>query len=122
MCKFIGIEDLVANALIEMIEKNKSRKVSFEQLNKYGAMIIRILRENDEEAVVLVSKHYTNELIRNYSDFFEIMDNDSSDSYITLKDGKTEGDLRRHFRAYLSISMILAFTDSSSLSELGISA
>ena len=122
MCKFIGIEDLVANALIEIYEKNGCRKVSFEQLRNYGAVIVSWLQENGEEAVILVSKHYTNELIRNYSDFFEVVDSNDHNSYIELKDDKTVDDLRSHFRAYLPIDMIIAFTRKSSVLELGLTA
>lgn len=120
MCKFIGIEDLVANALIEMIEKNDIRRVSFKQLRKYGTVIVRWLQDNGEEAVLLVSQYYTNEFIRNYSDFFEVHDNDDSDSYIELKQTKSVDDLRNHFRAYLSIDMLIAFTQKNSLCELDI--
>lgn len=122
MSKFIGIEDLVANALIELIEKNGNKEVSFEQLNNYGAVVVRILQSNNaEEAILLVSKYYTNELIRNYSEFFEIIDKDV-DSFIKLKEGKSSDDLRNRFRAYMSTDMLVAFTDVLSLIELGVSA
>ncbi len=45
-----------------------------------------------------------------YSDYFEVLDNEK-DSYIKLKDGKTTEDLRMIFRAYISIDMLLAFTN-----------
>ncbi len=41
---FIGVEDLVANTLIELVEKTGNRTVSFSQLNKYGDAIIAKLR------------------------------------------------------------------------------
>lgn len=122
MCKFIGIEDLVANALIELIENNDSRVVSFDQLNKYGAVIVKILRENNEEAILLVNKHYTTDLIRNYTDFFEIIDLDSENPSIVLKNNKSVDDLRNTFRAFMSIDMLLAFTNKESLLELGVAA
>ena len=35
----IGIEDLVANALIELVDNNENnREVTYEQLNEYGAL------------------------------------------------------------------------------------
>ena len=124
LCKFIGMEDLVANALIEIIEKKKENKVSFEQLRKYGAVIVRWFKDNadNEEVVILVSRFYTNELIRNYSDFFKIIDSSKGDSYIELKETKTAEDLRNHFRSYLSIDTLLAFTDKNSLLALDVGA
>lgn len=41
MCIYIGIEDLVANALIELVEKSEKREVLFKQLDEYGAIIGR---------------------------------------------------------------------------------
>ena len=121
MCKFIGMEDLVANALIELIEKNDCNKVKFDQIIRYGNIVIRFLREeNDEEAVLLISKYYTNQMIRNYSDFFEIEKDSSGEESIVLKLDKNVDDLRNHFRAYLSFELLFALTNENSLRELGI--
>jgi len=119
MKRFIGMEDLVANALIEVYENSNGdlNKVSFKQLNDYGAKIIRFFYEKDREAIILVSKYHTNELIRNYSDYFEIVDN-LEDSYIKIKSGKTVEELRRAFRAYISIDMLLAFTNEECVEAL----
>lgn len=120
MCKFIEIEDLVANALIELKENNGGRRVSFDKLNEYGTKIVQFIQENtDEDAVLLISKYYTSELISNYSEFFEVIDRDES-SFIQLKSEKSADDLRKRFRAYLSNEMLVAFTDKNSLQALGV--
>lgn len=46
MCIYIGIEDLVANALIELVEKSEKREVLFKQLDEYGAQVIKYLMIN----------------------------------------------------------------------------
>lgn len=120
MYRFIGIEDLAANALIELLEKNNCRRVDFETLVKYGNAVTKVLRENGDEATLLLSKEYTNELIRNYSDFFEIDHSDQRSDAIVLRDEKTVEDLRNRFRAFLTLDCLLAFTDSKSLAELGV--
>ncbi len=121
MCKFINLEDLVANALIEMIEKNNTNKVSFEQLRKYGNMLISWFKNNNnEDVILLLSKHYISELIYNHPDYFEIYDNNETDNYIKLKQTKTAKDLRDRFRSYLSVDMLMAFTDKENLRELSI--
>ncbi|MCL2566028.1 MAG: hypothetical protein FWE24_09510 [Defluviitaleaceae bacterium] len=120
MCKFIGIEDLVANALIELLEKNNCRRVSFETLLKYGAVVLNVLRDKGDEAIFLLSKEHTNELIRNYSDYFEIDRSEIDSDAIVLKEGKTVDDLRDRFRAFLTVDRLLAFTDDKSLAELGV--
>lgn len=35
MCYYIGIEDLAANALIELYDRNETRSVSFKTLTEY---------------------------------------------------------------------------------------
>lgn len=45
MSYFIGIEDLAANALIELVEKTGKRTVRFSQLNDYGNAIMATLRK-----------------------------------------------------------------------------
>ena len=119
MFRFIGIEDLAANALIELLEKNDCRRVEFETLVKYGNAVTNVLRENGDEATLLLSKEYTNEMIRNYSDFFEIDQSQRNDAII-LKTEKTVEDLRNRFRAFLTLDCLLAFTNSKSLAELGV--
>lgn len=53
----IGIEDLVANALIELVDNNENnREVTYEQLNEYGAIVIETLNTKHEEAVLIISR------------------------------------------------------------------
>jgi len=118
--RFIGIEDLAANALIELLEKSGCRRVDFETLLKYGNAVTNVLRENGYEATLLFSKEYTNELIRNYSDFFEIDHSDQKYDAIVLREEKTVEDLRNRFRAFLTLDYLLAFIDRKSLAELGV--
>ncbi len=120
MFKFIGIEDLVANALIELIENKNCREVTFETLIKYGAVVLNVMRANGDEAVLLLSREHTDELIWNYSDLFEIRRGDAGNDAIVLRSEKTVDDLRARFRAFLTINSLLAFTDQLSLAELGV--
>jgi hypothetical protein len=126
MSIFIGIEDLAANALIALINKTNCRRVSFKKLVKYGTVVVKILRNEKEDAVLLLSKDYTNEMIRNYSDFFEIEKTDPEDEFseefIILKKDKSVEDLKNHFRAFLSLNVALAFINKESLAELGLTA
>lgn len=106
----IYMEDLVANALIENIDRNHTRQVKFSELDEYGARLIRWwLRKKHIAVTVLISKYYTNELLYNYSDFFEIRREDNGELYICLRKGKTGDDLRSTFRSYLSMDMLNSF-------------
>lgn len=121
MYMYIGIEDLVANAIIELVEKSEKREVLFSELNKYGATVIKILSEENKKAVLILSKERTREFLHDYSDYFELFSNGSEDG-ICLKDGITVDELWEKFRGYLSIDVMMAFMNERSLAELGVSA
>ncbi len=127
MSIYIGIEDLAANALIALMEKDEDcRKVSFRKLVDYGMVVVKILKEKKEDAILIMSKDSTNAMILNYSDFFinekENPDDEFSEEYIVLKEGKSVADLRNHFRAFLTLNVALAFVDEESLAQLGVCA
>ena len=72
MYMYIGIEDLVANAIIELVENSQSGEVLFSQINRYGATVVQILSENDKRAILILSKERTNAFLHDYSDYFEL--------------------------------------------------
>ena len=121
MCMYIGIEDLVANALIELVEKSSRQKVSFRELNQYGATVIQILIEGSKKAVLIMSNEKTCEFLQDYSDFFEYYSNETEDG-IKLKGNVTIDQLWEKFRGYLSVDVMQAFMDNRSISALGIGA
>ena len=118
---YIGIEDLVANALIELVESLGKREVLFKELDEYGAKVIKYLNDKQEQAVLLLSKERTNEFLHDYSDFFEVFTR-GIDEGIRLRDGVTVEQLWKKFRGYLSVDIMLAFMDRFSVSALGVSA
>lgn len=66
----IGIADLVANALIELVDNDENnREVTYEQLNDYGAIVIETLNAKNEDAVLIISKERTKAFLHDYSDF-----------------------------------------------------
>lgn len=119
MCKILGVEDVIANALIELIDKKNTSRVSMRQLSSYGTAVVRWLNQKQEEAVLLLSKDHTDQAIFNYSEFFEFT-RENNEDYICLKNGKTTDELRRYFRAYITVDMLLAFIAEESLAELGV--
>ena len=115
MCIYIGIEDLVANALIELVEKSEKREVLFKQL------VIKYLNDKQEQAVLVLSKERTNDFLHDYSDYFELFSS-GIDEGIRLKEGVSVSQLWEKFRGYLSVDVMLAFMDRVSVSALGVSA
>lgn len=118
MCFYIGIEDLAANALIELFEYDR-KFISYNELEAYGAKVVQILSEKGEKAVLVLSRDNTNAMFRDYSEFFEESKLDESLG-IVLREGKTVDDLIVQFRGYLALDVLLALVDKSSLSALGV--
>ena len=48
---YIEMKDLVANALIELLESGKRGEVLFKQLDDYGARVIEVLSEDEEKKI-----------------------------------------------------------------------
>lgn len=119
MYMYIGIEDLVANAIIELVEKSQRREVLFSEINRYGATVIQILSENDKRAILILSKERTNAFLHDYSHFFELFSNGVEEG-IRLKETVTVDELWDTFRGYLSADVMMAFMSARSIAELGV--
>lgn len=124
MCYYIGIEELAANALIEIL-KSKSDDldkytVSFAKLEEYGTKIVEKLRNNgNEKAVLIFSRESTTLMFNNYNDYFELKET-SEGSAISLKKGKTVSDLIKQFRTYMSLDVMRACMDKTVVEVLEI--
>ena len=119
MCYYIGIEDLVANALIEKLKNDKERFISYHDIEEYGAMVIQFLNNKNEKAVLILSRQRTNSLLRDYSDFFTEVEKDETLG-IELNENVSSDALISKFRGYLPLDMLLAFIDSQSLKAIGV--
>ena len=108
MCIYIGIEDLVANALIELVENTEKREVMY-------------LNDKAEQAVLILSKERTNEFLHDYSEYFELFTRGIEEG-IRLKEDVSVEKLWEQFRGYLSVDVMLAFIDKVSVGALGVSA
>lgn len=118
MCVYIGIEDIAANALIELVEKSNKKEVLFSQLNQYGAEIVNIIGDK-QKIILIISNESTNRFLNNYSEFFELFSNGNEEG-IRLKDGVTVDKLWMTFRTYLTLDFLKAFSSPESLKALGI--
>lgn len=118
---FIGIEDLAANALIEVLAKGNRRFLTYREIEAYGNKVVEILNENEEKAVLILSRNNTHAMFSDYSDFFKEQEQDGERG-IFLKEEKSVEDLITAFRGYLALDVLLAFVDQRSLEVLGVVA
>lgn len=100
---YIGIEDLVANALIGLAEQ-QIRRVSLSTLANYGTVIVKLLSQSGQDAIMLVTKESTYDFVHDYAEFFSIGSYGNTE-YIELRDGITAIDLRRQFRKNLTVDI-----------------
>lgn len=119
MCMYIGIEDLVANAIIELVERSHRNEVLFSEINRYGATVVQLLSKNENKAVLILSKERTTAFLNNYSDFFELYTTELEEG-IRLKENISVSQLWEKFRGYLSVDVMMAFMDDRSIAELGV--
>ena len=113
----IGIEDLAANAFIELLQENeKCDFVTYDELERYGKQTIKVLAEKGEKAALLLSRNHTDAMFRDCSDFFE-----EEKQGIRLKTNRDRKALIDRFRGYLPIDVLLALVDERSVKILGIS-
>lgn len=120
MYRYIGIEDLVASALIEQIRHEAShRRVSLQTLVDYGTVIVRILTNSGQNAILLLTRESTYEFVHDYADYFSIVEYDGVE-YIELVDTVTAEDLRHQFRKNLTVDLAKALTGTESLAALNI--
>lgn len=117
MCYFIGIEDLVANALIEIVEKTGNRNVLFSQLNRYGDAVLAKLKKDQMDVTLIFTKDSTERFFHDCSDIFSIKELDD-DVKITLKDEISTNYLRKRFRINIALNLLHAFVDSDVVKEI----
>lgn len=123
MTKFIGIESLAANALIELMENNGTREVTFDALVSYGLKVVQILEEETgDEAILLLSEKYRRSMLADYSEFFELGHPNIQCGSLRLKETADLEDLKNYFRWTMSVHLYEAFTSPAALRELGVFA
>ncbi len=108
----IGIEDLVANALIENLKTDATKKfVSYNEIESYGAKVVKFLTDEQNEAILIFSRANTNQMLHDYSDFFEEIEIENKLG-IKLKETATLDSLISTFRGYLTLTLLKAFINS----------
>lgn len=119
MCIYIGIEDLVANALIEVIENSDRHEVRFRDLNDYGARVIQILNREEDRAVLIMSRERTSDFLHDYTQYFELVDIEGEEG-IALKEDISVDILWEAFRGCIATEVMLAFMNKNSIEALGV--
>ena len=116
--RYIGIEDLVASALIKLIKQEETnRKISLKSLADYGTVIVKLLMKSGQDAILFLTKESTYEFIHDYAEYFSINEYDGIE-YIELNEGITVEELRQQFRKNLTVDLAKAINEAESLEPI----
>jgi hypothetical protein len=112
-----GMEDLVANAFIGLLEKRSDaeRKIAVWRLTKYKNNVLNALEQADETAVIPTSRDYMARFLYRFRDYFSYEENEETDNFICLNEKKTIDDLRRKFGLYITDNVANFFSDKKNL-------
>lgn len=115
-----GIEDMIANAIIELVERGSRREVLFSEANRYVEEVVQILSQQNKNAIFVTSKDGLNDFLHDNSDFFELISN-GKENGVRLRSNFTARDLWGRFRGYLPVSIMMTFLDDQAVRKLGCS-
>ena len=110
----IGIEELVPNSLIEIVERTGERTVSSENIQDYGNKIVQKMNESKKEAILLFTRDRTKQFFYDYAEVFSVAESNGK-TVIMLKDGISTDYLRKQFRTRLTLDEMIAFASKEAV-------
>ena len=116
---FLTLEDLVPNALIELVENDVSRTVSYPTILEYGNVVVKELEKRNIDAILLIYRDKTLQFQDDYKEIFNFYEIDNM-GYVQLKDNINTKYLRQYFRVRQSLDTLIALTSDNSKQALGI--
>lgn len=116
---YLTLEDLVPNALIELIENDVSRSVSYLTIIQYGNVVIKELEKRNIDAILLIYRDTALQFEDEYKEVFDFFEIDNI-QYVKLKDNISTKHLRKYFRTRQSLDTLIALTSDNSKQVLGI--
>ena len=116
---YLTLEDLVPNALIELIENDVSRSISYLTIIQYGNVVVKELEKRNIDAILLIYRDKTLQFEDEYKEIFDFIEIDNI-GYVKLKDNISTQYLRKYFRTRQSLDTLIALTSNNSKQVLGI--
>lgn len=114
---YIQIEDLAANAAIELLKREKAVRIPLTNLYNYGKTVVSLLNQKDIRAVLQLDKYSTMDFIDRYDDIFRI-NIENEEDVLTIVKGTDSRTLWGKFRGYLSVDVMLEFMKDDAVKEL----
>lgn len=106
MTKFVGAEYVIACTLIELKKKGIER-VKVEDFYKYGIQMQKYSNNENIDAVFLVAYPYLEKAIFNFSDYFQVNENeDGKVESISIVKEKEVTDLNHRFVGNIPLNIL----------------
>ncbi|MCL1913450.1 MAG: hypothetical protein FWG10_06185 [Eubacteriaceae bacterium] len=115
---FIEIQDLAANALIELLNHEHKPEVKFDALVEYGQRVIDALRSQGTLAFFQFPLNGPIQIPEKHARYLEISFDSNGEKLVRLKEGATIGDLWP-IRVAMPLNCVDAFTSYDTLGVLG---
>ena len=93
---YLSLEDLVPNALIELVENDVNRSVSYPTILKYGAVVVKELEKRNINAILLIYRDKVLQFEDDYKEIFNFFEIDNI-GYVQLKDSINTQYLTKYF-------------------------
>lgn len=118
---YLTLEDLVPNALIELVENDISRRISYLTIIQCGNVVIKELEKGNIDAILLIYRDNALQFEDEYKEIFDFFEIDNI-GHVKLKDNISTQYLRKYFRTRQSLDILIALTSDNSKHVLGINA
>lgn len=112
----ICIEDIIANSLIELKQRENINYITITKAESYGSAVVNKLRLEGYDARLNLEKYSFDEFKEEYSKYFDTIET-GTNIICYIKEGITVEDLENTFRGYLSVDALLAFIDDEIVSK-----
>lgn len=112
MCKFIGIENVIANALIEKMALN-GYELSFDKIREFGYKVCdSVYNLTNDRMIIIHEKDDISNFILNYSEYFTLKTKEDGKEYIVVRDTVNSTVLKNLFRWDLPFYLIDAYLEN----------
>lgn len=115
---YLTLEDLVPNALIELVENDISRVVSYPMVLEYGNSVIEELGKIGINAILLIYRDKTLQFEQEYKEVFDFFEFENV-GYVKLKEHINTKYLRYLFRTRQSLEVLIAMNKSKKALGIG---
>lgn len=118
MSVFIGADSVVMNALIEANKMQDKRKLTFEEVVRYGKAVARAYRrKKGEDAILLLSRADQISMMESYPQYFDV-DAYANHQLFRLRDNAPIDEIQELFQWLLSPDLLDAFLSPEAIACL----